>query len=294
MHAVEAIAAGEVVAVKGGHIVNGSVAAGLPEAIRNSGFQIGPDQFLAALDPEEYDGVMMRVNHSCDPNVGMGGNVLLVSMRDIAAGEELTIDYALFLADPGLAMHCRCGATTCRGVLTGTDWLRAELQQRYQGGSPGGSSRKSPATRRPSDSRSGPRADRHAACPANPGEDEDAEEMPLDPRVINRGSDMCWPKMRKQRARAVSPSPRPVSLRGRSAPAAMHGARQPSARYSQERPRSTTGCPCKHRSRRAPAGLRAGWRCIASIWQWQPADLRCLPHSLNFDRPSPGSPLRSQ
>lgn len=133
VHAVEAIAAGEVVAVKGGHIVSGSVAAGLPEAIRNSGFQIGPDQFLAALDPEEYDGVMMRVNHSCDPNVGMGGNVLLVSMRNIAAGEELTIDYALFLADPGFTMQCRCGATACRGVLTGTDWMRAELQQRYQG-----------------------------------------------------------------------------------------------------------------------------------------------------------------
>jgi hypothetical protein len=29
--------------------------------------------------------------------VGMGGNILLVSMRDIAAGEELTIDHALFL-----------------------------------------------------------------------------------------------------------------------------------------------------------------------------------------------------
>jgi SET domain-containing protein len=38
---------------------------------------------------------MMRVNHSCEPNVGMGGNVLLVSMRDIAPGGELTIDYAL-------------------------------------------------------------------------------------------------------------------------------------------------------------------------------------------------------
>jgi SET domain-containing protein len=49
---------------------------------------------------EEYDGVLMRVNHSCEPNLGMGGNVLLVAMREIAAGEELTIDYALFLARP--------------------------------------------------------------------------------------------------------------------------------------------------------------------------------------------------
>ena len=38
VHAVEAIARGEVVAVKGGHIVDGSAAAGLPEAIRSSAF----------------------------------------------------------------------------------------------------------------------------------------------------------------------------------------------------------------------------------------------------------------
>lgn len=87
----------------------------------------------AALTSGEYDGVMMRVNHSCAPNVGMGGNVLLVSMRDIAAGEELTIDYALFMADPGFAMECRCGTAACRGTVTGTDWTRAELQQRYRG-----------------------------------------------------------------------------------------------------------------------------------------------------------------
>jgi uncharacterized protein len=133
VHALEAIAAGEVVAVKGGHVVAGAVAASLPEAIANSAFQIGPGLFLAALTTDEYDGVMMRVNHSCEPNVGMGGNVLLVSMRDIAPGEELTIDYALFLADPGFAMDCRCGAAACRRMVTGTDWTRPGLQQRYRG-----------------------------------------------------------------------------------------------------------------------------------------------------------------
>jgi uncharacterized protein len=133
VHAIEAIAAGEIVAVKGGHIVDGSTVAGLPGAIRNSAFPVAADCFLAALTLEEYDGVMMRVNHSCEPNVAMGGNVVLVSMRDIAAGEELTIDYALFLGDPGFAMECRCGAAACRAVVKGTDWMRADLQQRYRG-----------------------------------------------------------------------------------------------------------------------------------------------------------------
>ncbi len=133
VHAAEVIAGGEVVAVKGGHIVDGSAAAGLPEAIRDSAFPIGPDLFLAALTPGEYDGVMMRINHSCEPNLGMGGNVLLVAMRDIAVGEELTIDYALFLGDPGFAMDCRCGTAACRGVVRGTDWMRTDLRARYRG-----------------------------------------------------------------------------------------------------------------------------------------------------------------
>jgi len=133
VHAVEAIAAGEVVAVKGGHVVDGATVSGLPEAIRDSAFQIAAGCFLAALTEEEHDGVMMRINHSCEPNVGLCGNVLLVSMREIAAGEELTIDYALFLADPGFAMECRCRAADCRGVVKGTDWMRADLRERYQG-----------------------------------------------------------------------------------------------------------------------------------------------------------------
>jgi uncharacterized protein len=133
VHAVDVIAGGEVVAVKGGHIVDGPAVAGLPAAIRDSAFPIAADCFLAALTREEYDGVLMRVNHSCEPNLGMGGNVLLVSMREIAAGEELTIDYALFLADPGFAMQCWCGTAACRGVVRGTDWMRADVRERYQG-----------------------------------------------------------------------------------------------------------------------------------------------------------------
>jgi len=30
-------------------------------------------------------------------------------------------------------MECRCGAAACRGVLTGTDWMRPDLRERYSG-----------------------------------------------------------------------------------------------------------------------------------------------------------------
>jgi SET domain-containing protein len=39
----------------------------------------------------------MLINHSREPNVGFAGNTVLVAMRDISPGEELTTDYALFI-----------------------------------------------------------------------------------------------------------------------------------------------------------------------------------------------------
>lgn len=73
---------------------------------------------------------MLFLNHSCAPNVGVRGNVLFVAMRPIAAGEELTIDYAM-IDDEDYELTCRCGAAGCRGTISGRDWRRPELQARY-------------------------------------------------------------------------------------------------------------------------------------------------------------------
>jgi hypothetical protein len=133
VEAVAPIAAGEVVAVKGGHILGRTVAGSPPSAIGNSLFQIAEDLYLGAISGEECEGVMMLVNHSCQPNLCMGGNIALVSMQDISVGEELTIDYAMFLGDPDFAMQCRCGTVSCRQTIKGTDWMRPDLQDLYRG-----------------------------------------------------------------------------------------------------------------------------------------------------------------
>ena len=39
------------------------------------------------------------VNHACDPNLGWAGDAL-VTLRDVAAGEELLVDYAMSTTDP--------------------------------------------------------------------------------------------------------------------------------------------------------------------------------------------------
>ncbi|MEV6490255.1 SET domain-containing protein-lysine N-methyltransferase [Actinoplanes sp. NPDC051633] len=70
-------------------------------------------------------------NHSCDPTLWWTGAYDLAARRDIAAGEELTSDYATSTAESEFVMRCACGTSLCRGVVTGDDWRRAELRDRY-------------------------------------------------------------------------------------------------------------------------------------------------------------------
>jgi hypothetical protein len=130
--AVAPIAAGELVAIKGGHILTTAEVASLPERLRNSEIQIADGFHLAAVEEAEYEPVMLFINHSCQPNVGFAGNTVLVAIWDISPGEELTTDYALF-DDSDETMRCRCGTPACRGVIGGRDWQRPELQRKYGG-----------------------------------------------------------------------------------------------------------------------------------------------------------------
>jgi uncharacterized protein len=72
------------------------------------------------------------INHSCNPNVeveaeldGRGGAwARIVACRAIAAGEELTYDYAFPAA---LAEACSCGAPKCSGWIVDSDEMPALL-----------------------------------------------------------------------------------------------------------------------------------------------------------------------
>src|SRR4029453_4593723 len=63
-------------------------------------------------------------NHSCAPNARVVDRVTVVATRAIAAGEEITTDYALVTDDPGWSMRCACGAAQCRGTVraVGSAW----------------------------------------------------------------------------------------------------------------------------------------------------------------------------
>lgn len=74
----------------------------------------GEVSILWSSDPSEW----APQNHSCDPNTGFIG-LNVAALRDIAAGEELTLDYGTFYDDHMEPFECRCGAANCRGFVRG-------------------------------------------------------------------------------------------------------------------------------------------------------------------------------
>ena len=126
----ERIAAGETVFVKGGHIVPREEV--YARSVINSYHPISERLFVAAIEPDEEDGIKLFVNHACEPNVGIAGEITFKAMRDIEEGEELRFDYGT-LDDEDYEFECRCGCEGCRGTVTGRDWRKPELQERYRG-----------------------------------------------------------------------------------------------------------------------------------------------------------------
>src|SRR5712664_2844390 len=82
------IAKDEIVAVKGGHIVDRkTLREKVTPRLGPVEIQIDQDLFIAPVTEEEREDSMLYSNHSCNPNLGMRGEITLVAMRDIQAGE---------------------------------------------------------------------------------------------------------------------------------------------------------------------------------------------------------------
>jgi len=128
--ATEPIPAGTTVAAFGGWIVSRETLSTFNEDRQGRSIQVDTDLYLVSDEtPEPGD----MLNHSCEPSCGLVGATLLVAMRDIAAGEEFTFDYATCDSSDYDEFECLCGEPTCRGLVTGLDWTKPELQARYAG-----------------------------------------------------------------------------------------------------------------------------------------------------------------
>ena len=130
LFAAAPLAEGEIVCVKGGHLLTKAEFANYRGVANEAELQIADDLLLAPVSEAEFGGLMMFLNHSCEPNVGIQGQIVFVATRAVAAGEELTLDYAT-IERPAVPMPCGCGAAGCRRVITGQDWRKPELQRKY-------------------------------------------------------------------------------------------------------------------------------------------------------------------
>jgi hypothetical protein len=74
--------------------------------------ELGFDRYAVLAPPGCY------LNHSCDPNA-MRHGVKVFAWRDVAAGDEITIDYRLNAFD-GSSWPCDCGADSCTGTVVGS------------------------------------------------------------------------------------------------------------------------------------------------------------------------------
>jgi SET domain-containing protein len=132
LFATDKVDKGEVVAVKGGHIVTREQLREITPRLGPVEIQIGDDLFIAPVTADERELSMLYSNHSCDANIGMRGEITFVALREIEAGEELTHDWCT-TDDDDYSLECKCGAANCRKILTGKDWQRPELQKQYAG-----------------------------------------------------------------------------------------------------------------------------------------------------------------
>ncbi len=84
---------------------------------RRYAYPLGKEVFLLwSYLPQDW----APQNHSCNANTSFSG-LNVIANRQIANGEELTLDYAKFLDEHAEPFKCLCGATNCRVIIKGTE-----------------------------------------------------------------------------------------------------------------------------------------------------------------------------
>lgn len=122
------IPAGEIIAILTGDVVTRSELSTLPEESQRQSLQLAPNIYqVLTTDPQhhpEYIDITAFINHSCDPNMVLKGNNVLVARRNIWPGEELRYDYGTSdtSGNPDRGWICDCGSAICRGRTTPTDY----------------------------------------------------------------------------------------------------------------------------------------------------------------------------
>jgi hypothetical protein len=120
----------EVLAIFGGRIVHQAQLPKLSPDQARTALQVDDQYYLAALGSP---GPAYTFSHSCMPNAGFRGQITLVAMKEITAGETVCFDRAMFQSGFPESAPCACGSANCRHEISSQDWRKAELWERYAG-----------------------------------------------------------------------------------------------------------------------------------------------------------------
>lgn len=92
--------------------------------LRRYGYPLGNGLFvLWDDDPTQW----APTNHSCAPNTAFDG-LNVVAVKPVRAGDEITLDYGVFMDEACEPFTCSCGASACRGVIQGTRGISVAVQ----------------------------------------------------------------------------------------------------------------------------------------------------------------------
>jgi hypothetical protein len=86
--------------------------------------QIERDEYILPAAPA------CLVNHSCAPNTGIRG-LILVALRPISVAEELSYDYSTTMDEDCWQMTCACREAVCRRTIRDFKYLSDSTRTQY-------------------------------------------------------------------------------------------------------------------------------------------------------------------
>jgi hypothetical protein len=113
IYAGQAFQAGQAIVMFKGPICHKNDLPGSLHEAQDRFVQISHDYFMGPSG-----NVDDLINHSCEPNSGLKfttGGPVLIALRDIVSGEELTWDYSTTILNHNWSMLCQCRTQSCRG-----------------------------------------------------------------------------------------------------------------------------------------------------------------------------------
>ncbi len=95
------------------------------KALHGYPIQIEDNKYIDTKKP----GVL--INHSCNPNVGIKNDKMLIAIKNIYIDEEIRFDYSTTMDEDDWTMKCKCHKKNCRKIIKDFKYLPKSTQSKY-------------------------------------------------------------------------------------------------------------------------------------------------------------------